>query len=33
MIENQTLNYAVALQHYNQNGRDRWMRKFCEYEG
>ena len=28
-----TINYAFALKHYNQNGRGRSMKKFCEEEG
>ena len=27
-----TINYAFALKHYNQNGRGRSMKKFCEEE-
>lgn len=33
MKEDQTINYAFALKHYNQNGRGRSMKKFCEEEG
>ena len=31
--ENQGVNYSMALKNYNQNGRGRSMRKFCEDEG
>lgn len=27
------VNYAFALKNYQQNGRDRSMKKFCEEEG
>lgn len=27
------VNYSMALKNYNQHGRDRLMRKFCEDEG
>lgn len=33
MKEDPTINYAFALKHYNQNGRGRSMKKFCEEEG
>ena len=33
MKEEPTINYAFALKHYNQNGRGRSMKKFCEEEG
>lgn len=33
MKEDPTINYAFALEHYNQNGRGRSMKKFCEEEG
>ena len=33
MKEDLTINYAFALKHYNQNGRGRSMKKFCEEEG
>lgn len=33
MKEDPTINYAVALKHYNQNGRGRSMKKFCKEEG
>lgn len=33
MKEEPTINYAFALKHYNQNGRSRSMKKFCEEEG
>ncbi len=33
MKEESTINYAFALKHYNQNGRGRSMKKFCEDEG
>lgn len=33
MKEEPTINYAFALKHYNQNGRDRSMKKFCKEEG
>ncbi len=33
MKEDPTINYAIALKHYNQNVRGRSMRKFCEEEG
>lgn len=33
MKENPTINYAFALKHYNQNGRGRSMKKFCEEDG
>jgi len=33
MKEEQPINYAFALKHYNQNGRSRSMKKFCEEEG
>ena len=33
MKEEATINYAFALRHYNQNGRGRSMKKFCEEEG
>ena len=32
MKEEPTINYAFALKHYNQNGRGRSMKKFCEEE-
>ena len=31
--ENSVVNYSMALKNYNQNGRGRSMRKFCEDEG
>ena len=31
--ENAVVNYSMALKNYNQNGRGRSMRKFCEDEG
>ncbi|MGN1233033.1 MAG: hypothetical protein ACI4UJ_06240 [Candidatus Cryptobacteroides sp.] len=31
--ENAVVNYPMALKNYNQNGRGRSMRKFCEDEG
>lgn len=31
--ENQGVNYSMVLKNYNQNGRGRSMRKFCEDEG
>ena len=33
MKEDPTINYAFALKHFNQNGRGRSMKKFCEDEG
>ena len=33
MKEDPTINYAFALQQYNQNGRGRSMKQFCEEEG
>ena len=33
MKEEPAINYAFALKHYNQNGRGRSMKKFCEEEG
>jgi len=33
MKEEPTINYAFALKHYNQNGRGRSMKRFCEEEG
>ena len=33
MKEDPTINYAFALKHYNQNGRGRSMKKFCDEEG
>lgn len=33
MKEESTINYAFALKNYNQNGRGRSMKKFCEEEG
>lgn len=33
MKEEPTINYAFALKQYNQNGRGRSMKKFCEEEG
>lgn len=33
MKEDPTINYAFALKRYNQNGRGRSMKKFCEEEG
>ena len=33
MKEEPTINYVFALKHYNQNGRGRSMKKFCEEEG
>lgn len=33
MKEDPTINNAFALKHYNQNGRGRSMKKFCEEEG
>ncbi|GEM_PF-600727 len=33
MKEEPAINYAFALKHYNQNGRGRSMKKFCEDEG
>jgi len=33
MNEESPMNYAMALKHYHQNGRDRSMKKFCEDEG
>ena len=33
MKEDPTINYAFALKHYNQNGRGRSMKRFCEEEG
>lgn len=33
MKEEPTINYAFALKHYNQNGRGRSMKKFCEEDG
>lgn len=33
MKEDPTINYAFALKQYNQNGRGRSMKKFCEEEG
>ena len=31
--ESTGVNYSLALKNYNQNGRGRSMRKFCEDEG
>lgn len=33
MKEEAKVNYAFALKNYQQNGRDRSMKKFCEEEG
>ena len=33
MKEDPTINYAFALKQYNQDGRGRSMKKFCEEEG
>ncbi len=33
MKEESTVNYAFALKNYNQNGRGRSMKTFCEEEG
>ena len=33
MKEESKLNYAFALKNYQQNGRGRSMKKFCEEEG
>ena len=33
MIEDAKVNYAFALKNYQQNGRGRSMKKFCEEEG
>lgn len=33
MKEEQPKNYAFSLKHYDQNGRGRLMKKFCEEEG
>ncbi len=33
MKEETTINYAFALKNYNQNGRGRSMKQFCEEEG
>ena len=33
MKEEPTINYAFALKNYQQNGRGRSMRQFCEEEG
>lgn len=32
-LESTGVNYSLALKNYNQNGRGRSMRKFCEDEG
>ena len=33
MKEESTINYAFALKNYQQNGRGRSMKQFCEEEG
>ena len=33
MKEEQPINYAFALKNYNQNGRGRSMKRFCEEDG
>ena len=33
MKEEAIVNYAIALKNYQQNGRGRSMKKFCEEEG